>query len=297
MNAAADTEIFITEIQRFCMHDGPGLRTTVFFKGCPLRCAWCHNPETQKREKQLLFYKKKCIACAACAVCPNGAHVFGGAGHALDREKCSVCGKCADICPAGALQICGKTMTAAAIFAEIEKDRAFYGKNGGVTVSGGEPFANHEGLLALLSVCKARGINTAVDTCGFFNSGLLESVVPLTDLFLWDVKDTDPVRHKRFTGAENGIILQNLRRADALGAKIRLRCILVNGVNTDDAHYAAVKKLASELKNCAGIDVLPYHAYSGVKAEFCGLPDNGVKEWIPDENTVADAKRKMGVPT
>ena len=292
MNAAADIELTVTEIQRFCMHDGPGVRTTAFLKGCPLRCAWCHNPETQSADRQLLFYGKKCIGCGACSVCPNGAHVFGE-NHLIDREKCTVCGRCAAVCPASALQISGYRMSVSRIADEAEKDRAFYGKDGGVTVSGGEPFFQPRGLIALLRECRKRGLGTAVDTCGYFDPSYLPDAVPLTDLFLFDIKDTDPDRHKEYTGADPGLIIKNLYAADRLGARIRLRCILVNGVNTDEAHYARVAEIAASLHNCDGVDVLPYHAYAGTKATFLGLPDNGRKEWIPDDDTVERARLVM----
>lgn len=262
------------------MHDGPGVRTTVFLKGCPLRCAWCHNPETQSGADQLLFFAEKCVYCGACLVCPNGAHDLSD-GHKVDREKCAVCGKCVEACPSSALQISGKRMSAAEIVEEIKKDRAFYGERGGVTVSGGEPFAQPEGLKALLAACRAEGINTAVDTCGVFDPRYLEEIVPLTDLFLWDVKDTDPERLKKYTGADCSLILSNLKLADSLGARIRLRCILVNGVNADARHYEQVRRIARTLSNYDGTDVLPYHAYGGSKAVLLGMPDNGDKSLVP----------------
>lgn len=292
MNAPADVELRITEIQRFCMHDGPGLRTTVFLKGCPLRCAWCHNPETQKSAFELLYYAKKCIGCGACLACPNEAHSFGDL-HEIDRGKCAVCGACAAACPTGALEIAGKSLKIPDIVAEIKKDAAFYGEKGGVTVSGGEPFAQPEGLISLLEACKKEGIGCAADTCGCFDPSYLLRAVPLCDIFLWDIKDTDPQRHRRYTGAELSPILDNLYHADSLGARIRLRCVLVNGVNTDEAHYRRVNEIALSLHNCDGIDVLPYHAYAGAKATFLGLPDNGRPEWIPGDDTVARANEIM----
>ncbi len=294
MISDGDVELSVTEIQRFCMRDGPGIRTTVFLKGCPLRCAWCHNPETQSRKKQLLFFEKKCIGCRACsAACENGVHSFGER-HFLDREKCVACGACADVCPSSALEICGRTMTVREIVREIKKDSAFYGEKGGMTISGGEPFFSPEGLTALLRECRKEKVSTAVDTCGFFPGDLLGETVPLTDLFLWDLKDTDPARHKRYTGAELSPIIDNLRLADSLGAKIRLRCILVNGVNTEERHYEAVRRIASSLHNLAGIDVIPYHAYSGAKSTYLGLPDSGRTEWIPSEKETEKARKIIG---
>ncbi len=274
------------------MRDGPGVRTTVFLKGCPLRCAWCHNPEMRGPGKQLLFYEKKCIYCASCELCKNGVHGFEGGRHVLDRTKCSACGYCVSVCPTGALEICGKEMTAREITAEVMRDAAFYGEKGGVTLSGGEPLLRKKSV-SLLKTLKEAGLNTAVETCGFVDFGNISGAAKYVDLFLWDIKDTDPARHEKYTGVSNERIIANLKAADRLGAKTRLRCILVNGVNTDAAHYAAVAALLKSLENCEGVDVLPYHSYGGAKAEFIGLPDNGNDALIPSEEQIKEAKSVM----
>lgn len=274
----------VTEIQRFCMHDGPGLRTTVFLKGCPLRCAWCHNPETQSFNCELLFYPNKCIGCAACvASCPNGVHALNEK-HSINREKCVCCGECVKNCPTSALEICGKNMPIEAILSEVEKDQAFYGKSGGITLSGGEPFAQGEAVIELLKACKECGLSTAVETCGYADSDIILAALPYIDLFLWDIKDTDNVRHKRYTGVSNDKILKNLWLINEKNARIRLRCILVGGVNTDEKHYSAIAELASKINNFDSAEVIPYHAYGGTKSVFLGGEDNGRKEWIPDAN-------------
>ncbi len=292
MNDRAMT-LRVTEIQRFCMHDGPGIRTTVFLKGCPLRCAWCHNPETQKSAAELLLDERRCIGCGACReVCAYGVH-SGTDRHEIAREKCRACGACADVCPTHALELCGKEMRAEEILAEIERDRAFYGENGGMTLSGGEPFLQGRAAISVLQLCKQQGIHTAVETCGFFDESLLTDAVPVTDLFLWDVKDTDDERHKRYTGVSNELILRNLARAGALGARIRLRCILVNGVNTDAEHYRRIASIASSLSHLDGVDLIPYHAYGGSKATLLGLADNGRRDWIPTEEQLAEAKQSL----
>ena len=289
-----DNLLTVTDIQRFCMHDGPGVRTTVFLKGCPLRCAWCHNPETQKTEQELLFYTAKCIGCGACAkVCPSGAHQMSEEGHTFLRERCTLCKRCCLVCPTEAMKLCGALYTVEEILAEVEKDRAFYGDKGGITVSGGEPFLQGENTLSLLRACRERGLNTAVETCGQFDASLIEGAVSCVDLFLWDVKDTDSERHKRYTGVGNERILSNLAAVDALGGVTRLRCILVEGVNTNEEHYARLASLAKSLTHCQGVEFIPYHAYGGSKATFLGLADTGRADWIPSQETVERAKEAL----
>ena len=278
-----ETTLTVSEIQRFCMHDGPGLRTTVFLKGCPLGCAWCHNPETQRMSKQLLFYEKKCVLCGGCEVtCTQGVHKIN-ATHIIDRPRCTVCGKCIDVCPTGAVEICGRDMKISEIVEATQKDIAFYGEQGGITVSGGEPFAHKYATVELLKKCKEAGLNTAVETCGYTDPAVLQAALPYVDLFLWDIKDTNDKRHRQYTGVGNKLILDNLDMINRLGGKVRLRCILVNGVNTEKEHYRSLAEIALSLDNFDGIDFLPYHAYAGAKATFIGLEDNGKPEWIPSK--------------
>ena len=286
-----DAKLKVTEIQRFCMHDGPGIRTTVFLKGCPLHCEWCHNPETQKYHDELLFYPNKCIGCQSCVLaCKFSAHTVGNE-HKINREACISCGSCATTCPTGALDICGKEMSVDEILSEVKKDAAFYGKTGGITISGGEPFAQKENTVALLRASKKSGLSTVVETCGYADFALLHMAVPFVDLFLWDIKDTDSHRHKRYTGVSNETIIQNLQAVDALGARIRLRCILINGINTDEAHYHKIAELALGIKHLDGVELIPYHAYGGTKAVLIGKQDNGNKQWIPEMRQIEDAKR------
>lgn len=271
------------------MHDGPGLRTTVFFKGCPLRCAWCHNPETQKSRPELLLYPNKCIGCAACTdSCMKDAHVLKE-NHRIDRARCVSCGECVNKCPTGALEICGKEYTVGDILSAAEKDRAFYGENGGITLSGGEPFAQGDAVIELLKACRKRGFSTAVETCGYADPDVLRAAVPNVDLFLWDIKDTDSARHRKYTGVTNERILENLALVNAMNARIRLRCILVSGVNTDECHYSAVAELAKKISNSDGVELIPYHAYAGTKTVFLGGEDNGRKDWIPETEEIERA--------
>lgn len=290
--------LLVTEIQRFCMHDGPGVRTTVFLKGCPMRCAWCHNPETQKPKKELLFYNKKCIGCRACeTVCPNKAQAFDET-HTIDRQQCTVCGNCAKVCPTAALEVCGKEMSVSEIVSVIERDMAFYGENGGVTLSGGEPLMQAEPAVRLLEECKKRGISTAVETCGYVDEKTLVKAAEYVDTFLWDVKDTNGARHKSYTGVSNKRIVDNLFAVGKLGAKIRLRCIIVSGVNTDEEHYCQIARLALTVPGVESVELLAYHAYGGVKSVFIGDRDNANKEWIPSDEEIENAKlylEKKGV--
>lgn len=290
---STDVKLKITEIQRFCMHDGPGLRTTVFLKGCPLRCEWCHNPETQNIASELLFYPNKCIGCNLCiASCASGAHVIGEKRF-LDRKKCTSCFTCAQNCPSGALEICGKEMSIEDILSTVERDIAFYEKNGGVTLSGGEPFMQRAATLELLKALKRRGLSTAIETCGYTDSDILLAAVPFVDIFLFDIKDTNDERHKRYVGVSNKKILKNLDILNEIGAKIRLRCILINGINTEPDHYLKIAEIAKSIKNFDGVEFIPYHAYGGTKATFIGKCDNGRSEWIPESSQIEEAKKLL----
>ncbi len=278
----------IANIQRFCMHDGPGVRTTVFLKGCPLRCAWCHNPETQSTRIQLLFYERKCIGCGACTVCPQNVHSFLDT-HELNRSACLQCGVCVDACPTGALELCGKDVSAEELLKTVGRDEAFYGADGGITLSGGEPLMQ-EDAVPFLRLCKEKGYTTAVETCGMVSAERIKQAVPVTDLFLWDVKDTDSVWHEQYTGVSNEQILENLILADHLGAKTRLRCILVNGVNMRQAHYESLLQLLRKLQHCEGIEFMPYHSYGGSKSMALGAKNSGNDSWIPTKEQLAQVK-------
>lgn len=272
----------IFDIQRFCVHDGPGIRTTVFVKGCPLRCQWCHNPESQKREPSLAYYDGKCIACGACVnICELKCHTLeeddlaqGRPKHGIDREKCIKCGECSKTCPTGALELLGRQTSVDDVMSEVVRDKIFYkNSGGGMTVSGGEPLMQSEFLLALLKSAKKRGIHTCIETCGFAAAETVESIVPYTDLFLYDIKETDPKRHKELTGAPLEVIISNLKLIDRLGAKTVLRCPLIPEKNLRDRHLEAIARLAMELKNVMEINVMAYHTLGSSKYEALSLVD------------------------
>lgn len=292
--AVKQRNIAVTEIQRFSTHDGPGIRTVVFLAGCPLACAWCHIPEARTAENHIFYIESRCIGCGECAlVCPRRVHTVGASGHTVFRKNCIGCGLCTEACPTGALENTVKQMTCEEIMRIVLRDQVFYRENGGLTLSGGEPLAQRESAMRLLKEAKERGIGTAVETCGYAEERTVLETAEYTDLFLWDVKDTDPVRHRNYTGASNELILRNLLAADRAGAATILRCILVEGVNTDPAHYDRIAELFKGLRHCRGVQLLPYHTYGSSKALQMGLSDPARKEWIPSAERLREAREQL----
>ena len=251
----------IFDIKKFSIHDGPGIRTTVFFKGCPLSCWWCHNPEGQSLGREIMFRERRCIRCGACqAVCTQGAISMDGDVVSTDREKCTLCGTCVEACYAEARELVGREVTVAEVMAEIEQDVAFYDESGGgVTFSGGEPLLQRNFLLALLRACREKEIHTAVDTCGFATWETLDSLREHVDLFLYDLKSMDDARHLKSTGVSNELILGNLHRLSTLGHDIILRVPVIPGINDDDENIRQTGAFAATLSYLNRLDVLPYH--------------------------------------
>jgi pyruvate formate lyase activating enzyme len=257
----------IFNIQKFSIHDGPGIRTTVFFKGCPLHCQWCHNPESQLTGQQVLLWTARCIGCGACIEsCPQGAITLGEAGAATDLGLCDQCGDCVEDCYAQARELVGREVSVEQVMAEIESDRPFYEESGGgATFSGGEPLMQPDFLLALLEACKAQEIHTTVDTCGFASWNVLERVRSCTDLFLFDLKMVDNARHQEYTGASNELILRNLHRLSESGQAIRLRIPIISGVNDEPEHIRQIGEFAAGLPHLDEVDILPYHNIAAEK--------------------------------
>lgn len=255
-----DGKVF--NIQRFCINDGPGIRTTVFLKGCPLRCRWCHNPESQIISDELSFDMNKCCFCGACLdVCENNIHKFKEGTHYLNREICNTCGKCADICSTGALEIIGKVMSVEEVMQEVLKDKTFYkNSSGGMTVSGGEPLMQFEFVYELLKCAKEYDIHNCVETCGFAKKEYILKIADFTDIFLYDWKLTDDVLHRKFTGVSNAKILENLKAIDTIGSKIILRCPIIPNVNDNSEHFKGIANIANSLKNIIAIEIEPYHS-------------------------------------
>ena len=252
---------FIFDIKKYAIHDGPGIRTTVFFKGCPLQCQWCQNPESWKQEPELGLRTGRCVRCGQCVkVCTHGAITLTNDQLFTDVSKCDLCGECVDACTAGAREIIGRKISVGEVMSEIEKDVVFYEQSsGGVTFSGGEPLMQPEFLLTLLNHCKAQGIHTAVDTCCYAKTDLLERISEKTDLFLCDIKHMNNDMHKRFTGVENNLILDNIRRLSEIGKEIIIRIPVIVGFNDDKENIEATAKYVSSLSNIIRVDVLPYN--------------------------------------
>ncbi len=252
----------IFDVRKFSINDGPGIRVTVFFKGCPLRCAWCHNPESISSKIQKMYSADKCIGCGACIeACPEDACTLTPDGIVTARKRCTGCGKCADICPTKATEMSGRKVTVDEIVEIVEKERIFFDQSGGgVTFSGGEPLLQPEFLIALLDEFGSRSIHRTVDTTGFAKSEVLLEVAKRTDLFLYDLKMMDSARHKRWAGVENEQILKNLQLLAETGASINIRIPLVKGVNDDDANIEQTAMFVAGLTgDKKKVNILPYH--------------------------------------
>ncbi len=275
----------IFDIQRFSVHDGPGIRTTVFLKGCSLRCFWCHNPEGLRMTPEVQFLPNRCIACGACVVaCEHGGQHLDEHGRSFTRERCVACGKCVEACVAEALNLAGRHVTDTEVVAEVLRDRVFYeASDGGVTLSGGEPALQPDFARAILARCKAEGLHTAIETCGNVPWENLAMLLPFTDLVMMDLKQMDAEKHRAATGVGNERILANARRLAGMRVPLLLRTPVVPGVNDTPAEIAAIAAFIAELVSLrAGAgngvgptdiswELLPFHRLAADKYRSLGL--------------------------
>jgi pyruvate formate lyase activating enzyme len=280
---AGDVYGLLFDIQRMCLHDGPGIRTTVFLKGCTLRCAWCHNPEGLEMHPELAFTPAVCIGCGYCArVCPNRAHTFDARMHQFDSARCAACFECVRECHSKSLEKIGIEWSVAEVMAEVGKDNDFYATSGGgMTIGGGEPLVQFAFTHALLTAAKRAGIHTCVETSGHAPGPHFEALVEVMDLVLFDFKESDPERHRACTGHGNELILRNLRLLDEKGVPLILRCPLIPGVNLREDHLEAIASLASELRHCQGVELMGYHKLGEAKRARIGKEAKRFDECSP----------------
>ena len=279
----------VTQIQRYSVNDGPGIRTTVFLKGCHLRCHWCHNPETWDPKPEIYFHLAKCQHCGACAaICPVPGAIDLESDYRVNRDLCTMCMKCVEVCPYGALTKVGETLSVAEIMDEVERDMLFYvNSGGGMSISGGEPLFQADFASALLQAAREKGIHTCVDTSGYGPAEDMEKLIPYTDLFLYDMKQMDDIRHQEVTGVSNKDILENAKRIVGR-TDIRFRVPLIPGINDNEEYFDALGKFASSI-GVKNVDLLPYHDYAQGKYRMLGreelfykrdlLPDDVVKKF------------------
>lgn len=264
----------IFDVKKYAINDGPGIRVTIFLKGCPLRCAWCHNPESISSNIQKMYNGDKCIGCKSCITsCPMEACTLTPKGIVTDRERCTSCGTCADICPTKATEMSGRIATVGELIEIVEKERIFFDQSGGgVTFSGGEPLLQPEFLISLLDELGSRSIHRTVDTTGFAQTEVLLNVAKRTDLFLYDLKMMDSKQHKKWTGVDNTLILKNLRLLAETGAAINIRLPLIKGVNDDEKN---IEQTAAFVANLPGkkkkVNILPYHNIAASKYFKLGI--------------------------
>jgi len=293
-----------TDVKRFAVHDGSGIRTTLFLQGCTLRCPWCHNPETYEARPRLAYTAHNCLHCGECVgACPHGCHTMADGRHVFDRTRCTACGRCVDACLGSALRLYGRIVTVEEAVEWLLEDRAFYSASGGgATLSGGEPLVHAAFCRAVLERLRAAGVDTAVDTCGNVPRQAFEAVLPFTDRFLYDLKAADDALHKRLTGCGNGRILENLQFLSDSGKPVEIRMILVPQHNLAEADIEKAGKRLRGLRTLTGVKLLAYHDLARSKFAALGLPDTMPNVPRPDATVlcrVADRLRSLlpgGIP-
>lgn len=285
----------VFDIKKFAIHDGPGIRTTVFFKGCPLACRWCHNPEGLSIAEQHIHRKERCIGCGDCVqLCPHNAIEISNNGFRWDDKSCVRCKTCVQTCPAEAHEFIGQTVTIDEVVEEIKKDIIFYDESrGGVTFSGGEPLMQAQFLLGLLKACGRLDIHRTVDTTGYADAELLLAVAGQTELFLYDVKHMNPEKHRRYTGVSNKKILNNLKLLTQHGAKVDIRIPIIPGVNVDDENIHETGAFLSSLPGIRNVSLLPFHPEAGHKYSRLGVHCFSSDIRVPTRHEVDDIAKRL----
>ncbi len=277
----------ITNIQKFSIHDGDGIRTSVFFKGCPLKCEWCHNPETQRYEREMQFDPGKCTGCGACVkACPSQALTMKDGRPVLDKEACTLCGRCENYCPAGIREIVGREYTVKELVKELMKDQIFYeDSGGGVTLSGGEVMTmDMDYILAVARELKRQDITLTIDTCGYVQYERFQALLPYVNTFLYDVKVMDPELHKKYIGADNKLILENLVRLAKDGARIYIRIPTIKEVNGNEKNMRETIAFLKEHDiHPAQVNLLPYHDTGSGKYPKLDMEYKGTDLHAPDK--------------
>ncbi len=295
----SDPEGTIFQIQRWSVNDGDGIRSTVFFKGCPLRCQWCANPESWRHEVEILFFADRCTGCGRCAaVCSTGASRIADGQVCFEREQCSACGACTSVCPAGAKNAMGKAVSVADVLKTIKRDAVFYRESGGgVTFSGGEPFAQPSFLRQLVSACHENGIATAVETSGFFDLAAVQDILEMIDCVFVDIKHMDEAQHKMLTGVGNRTILANIAALSQWHPRVIVRVPLIRGINDSEENFRTLCAFLKAETRVSGVELLPYHDYGQAKYEAVGAGFHTFS--APDDETIARFQQLLesqGIP-